>query len=186
MSHSSQTACHSGITNLGRVLKKEEISKHYYCISRLVISKWEATLEECDSKASYLEYITKPKGFRCLWKANVEKYSTRLLYFSSKKETVLLKTGKGYPYMFAYTMPTFVLMVSRHIRCRCDTYIIYFFSRCTHRKVVLFVASVEFVCCGFMISQLLSYKASGSILLSIERHFDSTVSLSVRQLTRTH
>ena len=50
LSHSSRAACHLGIENLGRVLKKDQIFKSLFCISRLAIPKWAAARGECDNK----------------------------------------------------------------------------------------------------------------------------------------
>ena len=124
------------------------------------------------SQSTFLNILSSSTVSLPLESSRLEVVNLVAVYFSSEKETALPKTGKGHPYIYVYTMLAYVLKVSRQIRCRCDTQP--FFSLCTHRKIFFFW-SVEFVCYGFLVAQLLLCKALGSILFSDERQFDSTM-----------
>ena len=64
LSHSSRAACHLGISNLDRVLEKDEISKLYFVFQDSLSPSGKLLVKECDNKASYLENIMKRKGFQ--------------------------------------------------------------------------------------------------------------------------
>ena len=129
MSHSSWVACHLGIANLERILKRTKYLNIGFVFQESLSPSGKLPVRNVTAKLAILEYIMKRKGFHWHWKADVQKYKIVFLNFSTERKTALLKTGKGFPYMVVDIMLTFVSKVRRQLRCRCAKYKIFYFTK---------------------------------------------------------